>query len=151
MPRLLRFSPLALSALGILALAPLAPGSSETHAAKSVEAPAPSAAAVLPRLDLAGVKVAIDPRTHHLRPLTPGEARLLAAQMHREFPSARASRPKIGPDGTVSLVVAPDHLSFEMVTIEPDGSVRHACSSGLDPAIAFLESAAAVAGDRKAE
>lgn len=86
------------------------------------------------------VRIAVDPKTGELRPVTPAEARKLENEMRKRFP-ARVLELKRGPDGTLSSVVAPNVLSFSVVRVGPDGKLTTSCASGVDESLERLKAA----------
>lgn len=94
---------------------------------------------------LGGVRIAIDPKTGDLRPLTPAEAKKLADEMHRLFKPRDLQSPTLRPDGAMSAVVAPNVLRFSVARIRPDGSVTTSCVEGSRKAIEQLTTPAPAA------
>lgn len=94
-------------------------------------------------VSLAGVQVAIDPATGKLRPLSPAEARKLAAGLNRMFREPASGEAGYiamqHRDGMLSAVLGTDYLSFTTVTIDADGTLNAVCSSHPTAAAAALE------------
>jgi hypothetical protein len=86
----------------------------------------------------ASLRVARDPVTGALRPLTPEEARqLLGAR-----PLAVAEPQVVTlPDGTKMMRLGPDQASLSVVRKNPDGTLTSTCVHGTDEARTFLEAA----------
>jgi hypothetical protein len=99
-----------------------------------------------PTVSVAGMNVAVDPETGHIRPLTPAEQRKLAAAMKKQF-GVKAHQPVAHADGMLSTVVGTEFLSYSVGRLAADGSVERECAAGLEAAVDFLsfETAAAPA------
>jgi len=101
--------------------------------AEKAAATAKPAAAAGPAL-----RVARDPVTGALRPLTPEEARqLLGAR------PLVVAEPQVVtlPDGTKMMRLGPDQASLSVIRKNPDGTLTSACVHGTDEARTFLEAA----------
>jgi hypothetical protein len=86
----------------------------------------------------ASLRVARDPVTGALRPLTPEEARqLLGAR------PLVVAEPQVVtlPDGTKMMRLGSDQASLSVVRKNPDGTLMSACVHGTDAARTFLEAA----------
>lgn len=83
------------------------------------------------------MQIAIDPETGDLQPLTKAQAKQLAKEMRKMFPS-RAEVATEHPDGSVSAVVMPNVLRLSVARIEDDGKVSVDCAEGVDNAIDFV-------------
>ena len=98
---------------------------------------APAAATAKPAAG-ASLRVARDPVTGALRPLTPEEARHLLGVR----PLAVAEPQVVTlPDGTKMMRLGPDQASFSVARKNPDGTSTSACVHGKAEARAFLEAA----------
>ena len=104
---------------------------------------APAAATAMPAAAAgAALRVARDPVTGALRPLTPEEARQLLGRR----PLAVAEPQVVTlPDGTKMMRLGPDQASLSVARRNPDGTFTSACVHGTDEARAFLEAAPAPA------
>lgn len=91
-----------------------------------------------PVVDLGGLRVAIDPETGDLRPLTKQEAARLAREMRRRFAPRDIGEPTLRPDGAMSAVVVPNVLRFSVAKIQDDGTVALDCTEGNEDAIEHL-------------
>jgi hypothetical protein len=86
----------------------------------------------------ASLRVARDPVTGALRPLTPEEARQLIGTR----PLAVAEPQVVTlPDGTRMMRLGPDQASLSVARKNPDGTLTSACVHGTAEARAFLEAA----------
>jgi hypothetical protein len=115
----------------------------ETAASATPKEPAakkaPAAATAKPEAAAgASLRVARDPVTGALRPLTPEEARqLLGAR-----PLAVAEPQVVTlPDGTRMMRLGPNQASLSVARKNPDGTYASACVHGPDEARTFLEAA----------
>jgi hypothetical protein len=108
--------------------------------------PAPAAAAkdAKKEVTLEGLRVAIDPKTGELRPLTPAETRKLQDAMRKRF-AARDVELTQRSDGALSSVVAPNLLSFSVARVGAEGKVERSCVAGADEALALLQAASRAA------
>jgi hypothetical protein len=106
-----------------------------THAEAKAEQRTGSDSSVV---TLGGVRIAIDPKTGDLRPLTPAESKKLADEMRRRFKPRDLQSPTLRPDGAMSAVVAPNVLRFSVARIRPDGSVTTSCVEGSRKAVEQL-------------
>ena len=98
---------------------------------------APAAATVKPAAG-ASLRVARDPVTGALRPLTPEEARqLLGAR------PLVVAEPQVVtlPNGTRMMRLGPDQANLSVVRRNPDGTLTSACVHDTDEARTFLEAA----------
>lgn len=86
----------------------------------------------------ASLRVARDPVTGALRPLTPEEARQLLGR--RPLVVAEPQVVTLA-DGTKMMRLGPDQASLAVVRKNPDGTLTSACVHGTDEALAFLEAA----------
>jgi hypothetical protein len=91
---------------------------------------------------LGGLRIAVDPKTGELRPLTKQEAAKLATEMRRRFKPRDIGAPARHPDGSMSAIVAPNVLRFSTARIAEDGSVKVDCAESKDEAIELLTSPA---------
>jgi hypothetical protein len=110
-------------------------------AAAAEPKPAESRDARQKEVALGDLRIAIDPKTGELRPLTPGEAKKLQDAMRKRFP-AREIELTQRPDGALSSVVAPNVLAFSVARIGAGGKVERSCVAGPEEALALLRSAA---------
>jgi hypothetical protein len=102
---------------------------------------APAAATAMPAAGAgASLRVARDPVTGALRPLTPEEARQL---LGRRPLSVVEPQVVTLPDGTKMMRLGPDQASFSVARKNPDGALTSACVHGTAEARTFLEAAPA--------
>ena len=83
---------------------------------------------------LAGMRVAIDPKTGALRAPTAAEIRALDAQSPRRMPGAARSAAAWSielPDGGVAMALDPELMNFSVVGLA-GGGVAFACVDGRD-------------------
>jgi len=116
-------------------------GSSDEAGVQTERATAP--AALMP-VDVAGMKVYVDPETGKMRPPTKEEAELLAAAlrtqfMRKGFHAKRSAGPVFHKSGVISAVVGTDFLDFSFAHIARDGSVHVECVPGPEGALAMVE------------
>jgi hypothetical protein len=90
-----------------------------------------------PEVTVDGMNVAIDPETGHVRPLTPAEQRKLAAAMKKQF-GVKAHPPVVHADGTLSVFVGTDYVSYSVARVAEDGSILRQCAEDQESAITFL-------------
>lgn len=129
-----------------VALGLAAPGlvAGEKAAAKKPAAAAakkPAAKQMDAIVTLGGMRVAVDPKTGELRPLTPAEARKLSDQMRLLFPERAVDAPTVRPDGSLSAVVAPNNLRFSVARVWAGGRIETHCTEGPKEALGFLTEA----------
>ena len=121
-----------LPALALLLFLPARADETAAKKAPAVATAKPAAAAG------ASLRVARDPVTGALRPLTPEEARqLLGAR------PLVVAEPQVVtlPDGTKMMRLGPDQASLSVIRKNPDGTLTSACVHGTDEARTFLEAA----------
>lgn len=100
---------------------------------------APAAATAKPAAAAgASLRVARDPVTGALRPLTPEEAHQLLGR--RPLVTAEPQVVTL-PDGTRMMRLGPDQASLSVARKNSDGTLTSACVHGADEARAFLEAA----------
>jgi alkanesulfonate monooxygenase SsuD/methylene tetrahydromethanopterin reductase-like flavin-dependent oxidoreductase (luciferase family) len=92
-------------------------------------------------VSLGDLRIAVDPETGELRPLTPGEARKLTDEMKKRFPAREVALTQ-RPDGALSSVVAPNLLAFSVARVSADGTLETSCVGSPEQALAALQSAA---------
>ena len=90
---------------------------------------------------LGDLRIAVDPKTGELRPLTPAEARRLTDEMKKRFP-AREIELTQRPDGALSSVVAPNLLTFSVARVGRDGKLEKSCAGSPAQALERVQSAA---------
>ena len=90
---------------------------------------------------LGDLRIAVDPKTGELRPLTPGEAKKLQDAMRKRFPAREVELTR-RPDGALSSVVAPNLLTFSVARIGEDGKVTRTCAGTPEEALEVQQSAA---------
>lgn len=127
----------ALCALALL-LAAFAVPVSAAGEAEGGPAQAPAADAVVDAEDyipvtVAGMQVAIDPKTGQLRAPTAAERRALAEAFQNAFGADRLARRSVvhrDASGMLSMQLGFDQLDSYVVEILPDGSIASRCESG---------------------
>jgi hypothetical protein len=92
---------------------------------------------------IGGLRIAVDPKTGDLRPLTPAESKKLADAMRKKFKPRDLTAPTVRADGSLTAVVAPNVLRFSVARIGPDGRVSTICADGTKEAIESLIAATA--------
>jgi hypothetical protein len=132
-------------ALVALGLAPPGLRAGEKAAAEkpaSAAAKKPAAAKAGDTLvTIGGMRVAVDPKTGDLRPMTPAEARKLQDQMRKLFPERVVDAPTVRPDGSLSAVVAPNTLRFSVARVGAGGRLEIECTDGPGAALGYLKKA----------
>jgi len=133
-----------LALVGVGALAAVS-GSPAAHG-ESAEGADQKAAAVeedgrSAHVAVGNLRIAVDPETGELRPLTRAEARALTREMKRLFPD-REMELRERPDGSLSAVAAPNVVSYSVARVGSDGELMVECAAGRDAALDFLTSEA---------
>lgn len=137
-------------ALGLAALLALSAGSpalAEDSAAEETQVVEPTSDATAAEADgnyvpvtFAGMKVYVDQETGRMRPPTASETQQLARQMRAMFKEKRVThQPVVDKSGSMSLVVAPDHLNFTVARIDDAGQVHMDCAQDLEEGLEVLE------------
>lgn len=128
---------------GIAAAAEPAAGEAETAVP---EAAPPVATEGYAAVEFAGVQVFVDRRTGEIRQPTAAEARQIATELENRFGVERSAGKAVSApaiqrleNGGKMVQLDPSLLSHEMVRIDADGNIVHACVDGADEAAAFLD------------
>lgn len=95
------------------------------------------------------LRVAVDPKTGELRPLTPAEAKKLQDEMKKKFPARTLDAPTVRSDGSLSAVVAPNTLRFSVARTDASGRVEAECTESQGEALEFLKRAGAAKPEEK--
>ncbi len=136
-----------------IALIPVLPARADETAAsdppkepEAKDAPAQATAKPAASSGSSSLRVARDPETGALRPLTPEETRRLLGRR----PLAK-TQPQVVtlPDGTRMMQLGPEHALLSVARKNPDGTITTSCIHGTDEARAFLEAAPAPATREK--
>lgn len=77
---------------------------------------------------LSGAKVGRDPATGALRPTTPQENEALARAIAKAIEKRPPHSVRQRPDGSLSLVAAPQFLSLSVARVSADGTLSTECS-----------------------
>ena len=141
---------IGLFALGSSIAVAAAPGSEPQAKPDSTAKRATVAAAAAGDVTVpfAGMSIAIDPETGRMKQPTPEQAAELSSAMRKMFAQPAATARTAGskvtrhPNGMLSAVVAPEHLSFSVMRRNSDGTVARQCVSSPRAAEAFLQGAA---------
>jgi len=133
--RALRWLALALTAAAAFGIVTVSASQHEEDEEKSVGS---ERAQEAPMVHLGSLRVAVDPETGELRPLTKQEAARLANEMRKLFKPRDIGEPTLRPDGAMSAIVAPNVLRFEVATVQDDGTVSLDCTDGTEDAIEHL-------------
>jgi hypothetical protein len=132
---------ISMAALGLL-LAPCAVAGDDEPAQKP-ETKKEAAKVDDAVVTIGGLRVAVDPKTGELRPLTPAEAKKLQDEMMKKFPARTLDAPTVRPDGALSAVVAPNTLRFSVARTDGSGRVETECTDTQTGALEFLKGATA--------
>ena len=88
---------------------------------------------------VAGMQVAIDAKTGRLRQPTAAEAQQLLGGLRGMLKaSPRPTVAEVHKDGTLSLVLGDEYLSFSLAKVGADGALVQACVDSVPAAEAFL-------------
>jgi hypothetical protein len=80
----------------------------------------------------AGMRVAVDPATGRMRPMTANEAKALDAldKANAKRPAAGAPRAFTTASGAIGMELDPSHMVYSVATVGADGKVQMECVTG---------------------